>query len=53
MIELQFKLMVEDPEKLWRDPCAIQPDGTREYHVRRNSIDAKTNAEMFLVTGNI
>lgn len=53
MIELQFRMMEEDPVQLWRNPCAIQPDGTREYHVRRNSMDGTQNAEMFLVTGNI
>lgn len=53
MMELQFKLMKEDPIQMFRNPCAVQPDGTREYHVRRNSQDGKTNAEMFLVTGNI
>ncbi|MNG17779.1 hypothetical protein D3C84_1017930 [compost metagenome] len=30
MMELQFKMMREDPERLWRNPCAVQPDGTRE-----------------------
>jgi len=53
MLELQFQLMREDPEGLWRDPCALQPTGAREYHVRRSSMDGRTNAEMFLVTGNI
>lgn len=53
MIELQLKVMREDPEGLWRNPCAIQPDGTREYHVRRNSLDGSTNATMFLITGNV
>ncbi len=53
MMELQFKLMKEDPIQLWRNPCAIQPNGVREYHVRRNSQDGTVNAEMFLVTGNI
>lgn len=53
MMELQFKMMREDPAGLWRNPCAVQPDGTREYHVRRNSLDGTENAEMFLVTGNI
>lgn len=53
MLELQLKLMEEDPQQLYRDPCALQPDGTREYHVRRNSMDGRTNAVMFLVTGNI
>ncbi|OJX97412.1 MAG: hypothetical protein BGO96_05720 [Micrococcales bacterium 73-15] len=53
MIELQLRMMREDPTGLWRDPCAVQPDGTREYHVRRNSMDGRENAVMFLVTGNI
>jgi len=53
MIELQFKLMQADPEELYRNPCAVQPNGTREYHVRRNSQNNEVNAEMFLVTGNI
>lgn len=53
MIELQLRLMREDPTGLWRDPCAVQPDGDREYHVRRNSLDGRENAVMFLVTGNI
>ena len=53
MLELQLRMMAEDPEGLFRDPCAVQPDGTREYHVRRDSADCQTNAVMFLVTGNI
>ena len=53
MLELQLKLMAEDPEQLYRDPCALQPNGVREYHVRRNSRDLQTNAVMFLVTGNV
>ncbi len=53
MIELQLRLMREDPAGLWRDPCAVQPDGDREYHVRRGSMDRTENAVMFLVTGNI
>jgi hypothetical protein len=53
MIELQLRLMREDPAQLWRDPCAVQPDGDREYHVRRNSLDGSENAVMFLVSGNI
>ena len=53
MIELQFKLMQDDPEGLFRDPCAVQPAGVREYHVRRNSENNKVNANMFLLTGNI
>ena len=53
MIELQFKLMQEDPEKLFRDPTSVQPNGARQYHVRRDSQDHRENADMFLVTGNI
>lgn len=53
MIELQLRLAREDPCQLWRAPCSLQPDGAREYHIRRSSEDAKTNANMFLVTGNI
>ncbi|MEU7334743.1 hypothetical protein [Streptomyces sp. NPDC007074] len=53
MIDLQLRLMREDPQQLWRDPCAVQPDGDREYHVRRNSADGSQNAVMFLVTGNV
>jgi hypothetical protein len=53
MIDLQLRMMREDPTGLWRNPCAVQPDGDREYHVRRNSMDGRENAVMFLVTGNI
>jgi len=53
MIELQFKLMQDDPEGLFRAPCSVQPSGEREYHIRRNSQNNKTNADMFLLTGNM
>lgn len=53
VMNLQFLLMREDPTGLWRNPCAIQPNGDREYHVRRNSFDKTQNAEMFLITGNV
>ncbi|MBL4676372.1 MAG: hypothetical protein JKY70_09245 [Mucilaginibacter sp.] len=53
MIELQFKLMQDDPEGLFRNPCSVQPSGEREYHIRRNSENNKTNANMFLLTGNM
>ncbi len=53
MIELQFKLMNDDPEGLYRIPTSVQPDGRREYHVRRNSEDNHQNAAMFPLTGNI
>jgi len=45
--------MKDDPEGLWRAPCSVQPDGRREYHIRRNSEDRRTNAAMFPLTGNI
>jgi len=53
MLELQMRLMNEDPERAWRNPCAVQLDGTREYHVRRSSLDGTANAVMFLITGNV
>lgn len=53
MMNLQFRLMREDPIGLWRNPCAVQPNGEREYHVRRDSQDGSANAEMFLITGNV
>jgi hypothetical protein len=53
MIELQFKLMQDDPEGLFRNPCSVQPSGEREYHIRRNSQNNKVNANMFLLTGNM
>jgi hypothetical protein len=53
MIGLQFKLMADDPERLYRDPTSVQPDGRREYHVRRDSEDHRVNAGMFPVTGDI
>jgi hypothetical protein len=53
MIELQFQLMRDDPERLHRAPTSVQPDGRREYHVRRNSQDNRQNAAMFPLTGNI
>lgn len=53
MIALQFKLINDDPERLYRAPTSVQPDGRREYHVRRNSEDNRQNAAMFPLTGNI
>ena len=53
MIGLQFRLMQDDPERLYRDPTSVQPDGRREYHVRRDSENHQVNAGMFPVTGNI
>jgi hypothetical protein len=53
MIQLQFKLMNDDPEGLYRMPTSVQPDGRREYHIRRNSRDNHQNAAMFPLTGDI
>lgn len=53
MIDLQIKLMEDDPERLYRAPTSVQPDGRREYHVRRSSEDHRVNAAMFPLTGNI
>ena len=53
MIELQFQLMKDDPERLHRSPTSVQPNGTREYHIRRDSKDGHQNAAMFPLTGNI
>jgi hypothetical protein len=53
MIELQFQLMNDDPEDLYRMPTSVQPDGRREYHIRRNSEDNRQNAAMFPLTGDI
>lgn len=53
MIGLQFRLINDDPEHLYRMPTSVQPDGRREYHIRRNSEDNRQNAAMFPVTGNI
>ncbi|WP_052200918.1 hypothetical protein [Terriglobus sp. TAA 43] len=53
MIELQFRLMREDPEHLYRAPCSLQQDGHAEYYIRRNSVDNKENATMFPLTGDI
>lgn len=53
MIELDLRLAEEDYCGLWRVPCAVQPDGSREYNVRRKSEDGVTMAAMFLVSGNV
>lgn len=53
MLALQFQLMKDDPERLYRAPTSVQPDGMREYHVRRSSLDDRQNAAMFPLTGNI
>ena len=53
MIELDFRLMNYDPERLYRVPTSVQLDGRRKYHVRRDSLDRRQNAAMFPVTGNI
>lgn len=53
MMELQFRLMREDPIGWWRNPCSLPPNGVREYYIRRNSMDGRANAEMFMISGNV
>lgn len=53
MIELQLRVMRQDPEGKWRNPCSVQPKGNCEYHVSRKTINHKNEAIMFLLTGNI
>jgi hypothetical protein len=53
MIELDLRMAQEDYCDLWRVPCAVQPDGSREYNVRRKSKDGETMAVMFLISGNV
>jgi hypothetical protein len=53
MIELQFQVMNDDPKGLYRIPTSVQPNGKREYNVRRSSQDGRQNAAMFPLTGNI
>jgi hypothetical protein len=53
MIELQFQLMNDDPKSLYRIPTSVQPNGKREYNVRRGSQDGRQNAAMFPLTGDI
>ncbi|KAL2206178.1 Six-hairpin glycosidase [Sarocladium strictum] len=52
-IELDLRLAREDYCDLWRTPCAVQPDGSREYNVQRKSKDGSTMAVMFLISGNV
>lgn len=53
MMELDLRLAQEDYCDLWRTPCAVQPDGSREYNVQRKSEDGSTMAAMFLISGNV
>lgn len=51
MMLLQIKTMLTDPSGKSRIPCAVQPNGKREYRVMRKSKNKKTKAQMFTVTG--
>ena len=53
MLELQIKIMQEDPKGISRNVCAVQPNGHREYDVWRSSKDHTVKAQMFRVTANI
>jgi len=53
MLELQFKIMREDKKGISRSVCAIQPRGSREYDVWRDSRDHSCRAQMFRITANI
>lgn len=53
MLLLQLKIMREDRLGLYRNVCAMQPDGTLEDDVWRYSEDGKTYAQMFRITANI
>jgi hypothetical protein len=53
MLELQFRVIAEDPRGLGRSVCSVQPNGRREYYVTRRSRDRSVKAVMFRLTGNI
>ena len=53
MLLLQIKVMREDRRKQYRNLCAIQPGGSREYDVWRSTVSGKVRAQMFRITANI
>ena len=53
MMLLQIKTMKTDYSGKYRIPCSIQPNGKREYHITRKSIDKAVKARMFPITGII
>lgn len=53
MMELTLETMTKDRSGKYRIPCSVQPNGKREYRVTRKSLDKKTKAVMFPLTGII
>ena len=53
MLLLQIKIMREDRRKQYRNVCAVQPSGSREYDVWRSTMSNKVRAQMFRITANI
>jgi len=52
MIDLALRVMRENPEGTWGCPCAVQPNGDREYFWLRGTMDASQLAQMFRLSGN-
>ncbi|HEY3412684.1 MAG TPA: hypothetical protein VGM51_06470 [Armatimonadota bacterium] len=52
MIDLELRMMRENPDGFWGCPCAVQPDGVREYFWRRATLDGSNEAQMFRLSGN-
>lgn len=53
MISLQLRVMKTDWRRQYRNLLSLQPNGRREYRVRRRSKNLKKRAVMFPLTGNI
>ena len=53
MLLLQMKVMKTDWRRQYRNLLSLQPNGRREYRVRRRSKNLKKKAVMFPLTGNI
>ena len=53
MMLLQIRTMKADYSGRNRIPCSVQPNGIREYHVTRRSLDRSVKARMFPLTGII
>lgn len=53
MISLQLRVMKTDWRRQYRNLLSLQPNGRREYRVRRRSRNLKKRAVMFPLTGNI
>lgn len=52
MIGLALRVMRANPDGAWGCPCAVQPDGEREYYWRRSTADGTESAQMFRLSGN-